>query len=144
MRAAGSSRMPEGYAIGPPSGLAGALRLDGKRREVAFDDLPVLLVRDGAEQLLRLRLPCRRTLEIAVRDERAGHALGRRGAVPGLDALAAQVEDLVRAPRVVERLGAMAEHAVHAGEHPVAARLVGRGADLAPVPGGRVGRVDEL
>ena len=127
---------PKGYAIGAPA-RRGARRGRPPRRPG----------RRGPRRRragLGLRLPLGGAREVARRDERAGHRLGGGGPVPVLDALAARIEDRVRATRVVDGLGCVPEDAVDPGEHPVAARLVGGVADLAPVPGARVRGVDQL
>src|SRR5215471_15940328 len=112
------------------SALRPQARCSGQGREVAFDDLAVVLVGDPVKGRDGLRLPGGDALGVAGGEMRARHTFVRSGDVPVGGAR--RLVDLEAAAGVVEGGLAAAQHRVHAGALPLAPCEVDRLADLAP------------
>ena len=116
----------------------------GKRREVALDEVAVVLVGDAVEGGGRLRLPGGHLGQVAGRQVGARHRLvGGRDVPVGM---AAGLVDRDAPAGVPQRRLRPTEHGVHARALPLAAGEVDRlaDADLAPVIARGMGAVDHL
>ena len=90
------------------------------------------------------RLPFGSGGKVAGRDQGPRHRLGRSRTIPVLDPVTAGAQDLVGAPRVVDRALRAGEHGIDPRAQPVAAGRVGRVAHVSPVPSRSVCGIDQL